>query len=43
MFFWIDPSNDLVFVGMVHSIGPNVPDVRSLAIGKVYADVSVQE
>lgn len=42
-FFWVDPSNDLVFVGMVHAVGRNVPDVRSLAIGKTYPDVSARE
>jgi CubicO group peptidase (beta-lactamase class C family) len=42
-FFWVDPSNDLVFVGMVHAVGRNVPDVRSLAIGKMYPDVPARE
>ena len=42
-FFWVDPSNDFVFVGMVHAIGRNVPDVRSLAIEKIYPDLTAQE
>lgn len=42
-FFWVDPSNGLVFVGMVHAIGRNVPDIRSLAIDKIYPDVAALE
>lgn len=42
-FFWVDPSSDFVFVGMVHAIGRNVPDVRSLAIDKMYPTISARE
>ena len=29
--FWIDPKEDLVFVGMIQHFGPRRPDVRSLS------------
>ncbi len=29
--FWIDPREDLVFVGMIQHFGPRRPDVRSLS------------
>ena len=29
--FWIDPKEDLVFVGMIQHFGPKRPDVRSLS------------
>ena len=29
--FWIDPAEDLVFVGMIQQLGDGRPDVRSLA------------
>ncbi len=29
--FWIDPEEDLVFVGMIQHFGPKRPDVRSLS------------
>ncbi|TDI39235.1 MAG: class A beta-lactamase-related serine hydrolase [Acidobacteria bacterium] len=29
--FWIDPAEDLVFVGMIQQLGEGRPDVRSLA------------
>ncbi len=29
--FWIDPKEDLVFVGMIQHFGPDRPDVRSLS------------
>ncbi|MDE2690394.1 MAG: serine hydrolase [Acidobacteriota bacterium] len=29
--FWIDPKEDLVFVGMIQSFSPRRPDVRSLS------------
>ena len=29
--FWIDPAEDLIFVGMIQQFGENRPDVRSLS------------
>jgi len=29
--FWIDPVEDLVFVGMIQQFGQGIPDVRSLS------------
>ena len=29
--FWIDPAEDLVFVGMIQQMGEGRPDVRSLS------------
>jgi CubicO group peptidase (beta-lactamase class C family) len=29
--FWVDPSNDLFFVGMIQRLGPGVEDLRPLA------------
>ncbi len=29
--FWIDPKEDLVFIGMIQQFGQNRPDVRSLS------------
>jgi CubicO group peptidase (beta-lactamase class C family) len=29
--FWIDPAEDLVFVGVIQQFGANRPDVRSLS------------
>jgi CubicO group peptidase (beta-lactamase class C family) len=29
--FWIDPVEDLVFVGMIQQMGEGRPDVRSLS------------
>jgi len=35
--FWVDPSNDLVFVGMTqHMIGPNQPNVEQISRPTVY-------
>ena len=35
--FWIDPTNDLVFVGMTqHMIGPNQPNVEQISRPPVY-------
>ena len=35
--FWIDPTNDLVFVGMTqHQIGPHQPDVEQISRPAVY-------
>lgn len=35
--FWVDPTNDLVFVGMTqHMIGPNQPNVEALSRPTVY-------
>lgn len=35
--FWVDPANDLVFVGMTqHMIGPNQPNVEQLSRPTVY-------
>jgi CubicO group peptidase (beta-lactamase class C family) len=35
--FWIDPTNDLVFVGMTqHMIGPNQPNVEQISRPAVY-------
>jgi CubicO group peptidase (beta-lactamase class C family) len=35
--FWIDPANDLVFVGMTqHMIGPNQPNVEQISRPAVY-------
>jgi CubicO group peptidase (beta-lactamase class C family) len=34
--FWIDPVEDLIFVGMIQQMGQNRPDVRSLSRQLVY-------
>jgi CubicO group peptidase (beta-lactamase class C family) len=35
--FWVDPTNDLIFVGMTqHMIGPNQPNVEALSRPTVY-------
>jgi CubicO group peptidase (beta-lactamase class C family) len=35
--FWVDPANDLIFVGMTqHMIGPNQPNVEALSRPTVY-------
>jgi CubicO group peptidase (beta-lactamase class C family) len=35
--FWIDPTNDVVFVGMIQRIaGPGTPDLQYLSRGAVY-------
>jgi CubicO group peptidase (beta-lactamase class C family) len=34
--FWIDPTNDVVVVGMIQSIGNGIPDVRGLSRTLVY-------
>jgi CubicO group peptidase (beta-lactamase class C family) len=36
--FWVDPSNDLVFVGMVQRIvtEPGMPDMENLSRALVY-------
>jgi CubicO group peptidase (beta-lactamase class C family) len=35
--FWIDPTNDIVFVGMTqHQIGPNQPNVEQISRPAVY-------
>jgi CubicO group peptidase (beta-lactamase class C family) len=34
--FWIDPVEDLIFVGMIQQMGENRPDVRSLSRQLVY-------
>ncbi|HXX20951.1 MAG TPA: serine hydrolase domain-containing protein [Candidatus Acidoferrum sp.] len=35
--FWVDPTNDLVFVGMTqHQIGPNQPNVEQISRPTVY-------
>jgi CubicO group peptidase (beta-lactamase class C family) len=35
--FWIDPTNDIVFVGMTqHMIGPNQPNVEQISRSAVY-------
>jgi len=35
--FWIDPTNDLIFIGMTQRIfGPNAPDVEALSHPVVY-------
>ena len=35
--FWVDPSNDIVFVGMTqHMIGPNQPNVEQISRPAVY-------
>jgi CubicO group peptidase (beta-lactamase class C family) len=37
--FWIDPAEDLVFVGMIQQFGGQRPDVRSLSRQLTYAAV----
>jgi CubicO group peptidase (beta-lactamase class C family) len=35
--FWIDPTNDVVFIGMIQRIaGPGTPDLQYLSRGAVY-------
>ena len=34
--FWIDPVEDLVFVGMIQQFGQGIPDVRSTSRRLVY-------
>jgi len=43
--FWIDPVEDLIFVGMIQQMGRGVPDVRSLSRRLTYQAIleSVQE
>ena len=35
--FWIDPTHDLVFVGMIQQTGPRRPDMRALSTALTYA------
>ena len=37
--FWIDPAEDLIFVGMIQQFGENRPDVRSLSRRLTYQAV----
>ncbi len=37
--FWIDPVEDLIFVGMIQQFGQNRPDVRSLTHQLTYQAV----
>ena len=43
--FWIDPAEDLIFVGMIQQMGRDVPDVRSLSRRLTYQAIleSAQE
>jgi CubicO group peptidase (beta-lactamase class C family) len=38
--FWIDPMQDLVFVGMIQQFGGQRPDVRSLSRQLVYQAIT---
>ncbi|MBT8395590.1 MAG: beta-lactamase family protein [Gemmatimonadetes bacterium] len=38
--FWIDPVEDLIFVGMIQQFGGRVPDVRSLSRQLTYAAIT---
>ncbi len=43
--FWIDPTNDLVFVGMIQNLngsipGRDTPDVRSISYPLVYGAIT---
>jgi CubicO group peptidase (beta-lactamase class C family) len=38
--FWIDPVEDLVFVGMIQQFGSNRPDVRSLSRTLTYQAIT---
>ena len=37
--FWIDPVEDLVFVGMIQQGGAGIPDVRSTSQRLVYQSI----
>lgn len=41
--FWIDPVEDLVFVGMIQQFGQGLPDVRSLSHRLVYQAITDPE
>jgi CubicO group peptidase (beta-lactamase class C family) len=38
--FWIDPVQDLIFVGMIQQFGGGRPDVRSLSRQLVYSAIT---
>ena len=37
--FWIDPVENLVFVGMIQQFGQGIPDVRSTSRRLVYQSI----
>lgn len=37
--FWIDPAQDLVFVGMIQQFGQGIPDVRGTSRRLLYQSI----